>query len=149
MSRFIVGIDPGVNGGLCIISPSGASASPFKTAAGYLDILSVLRGEDVKAYVEELTGTVAGSPITPPSSFKLGRNVGIVEGLLMALEIPFETVRPKVWQQGLPGIASIKVYAQRKRALHNLAQQRFPQLKPTLKTCDAILIADYGRARNE
>ena len=149
--RIILGFDPGVNGGICILWHDGkCTTSAFESASTYNHtIRSVLqlakeRNLQVKAFVEELTGTTAGSFITPPASFKLGRNVGIIEGLLLALDVPFESVRPQKWQKGLEGIAKLKG-ADKKRALKDIACRRYPHAKPTLKTADAILIADYGR----
>ena len=36
-------------------------------------------------------------------------------------------------------------YGEKKKALKEIAQKRFPELNLTLDTCDAALIAEYGR----
>lgn len=151
----IIGIDPGLNGGICALGyacQGGAVAMPFKTIAEarfFLDSLrNGVRMGDLKAFVEEPPVFFKGANGGLASQAKLHRNFGQYEGILMGLGIPFETVSPKKWQKGLPGLAKL-AGKDRKRALHNLAAQRFPHLKPTLKTCDAILIAEYGAGQTK
>jgi len=73
------------------------------------------------------------------STFKLGANYGYWRGVLQGLRIPFREVTPQKWQRAVlvPG----KLQGpERKRALKQVAQERFPQLKVTLKTADALLM---------
>lgn len=152
-NKIIIGFDPGVNGGMAILWDFGnMEAHAFESFTDYCERLQDIKtfadneGFRLKAYVEELTGTTSGSFITPPASFKLGRNVGAIEGLLIALKIPFESVRPQIWQKGLEGVKALKG-GDKKRKLKDHACQRYPDAKPTLKTADAILIADWGSKR--
>lgn len=145
----IIGIDPGLNGGIAIFGEPllGQKAIPFKTMAEAESfILDYVKSEGVfiKAYIEEPPPYFPGAGGGLASQSKLYRNFGQYEGLLMGIGIPFETATPQKWQKGLPGLAKLKG-PDRKKALHNLAAQRYPHLKPTLKTCDAILIAEYGQ----
>ncbi len=151
--KIIIGIDPGLNGGIAIfgdITENGAGCAAFKTmmdTGNLLDgILTVKKPSEIKAFVEVPPVFFAGAQGGISTQAKLHRNLGQYEGLLMGLGIPFETVTPQIWQRGLPGLAKL-AGKDRKKALHNLATQRFPQLKPTLKTCDAILIAEYGKRK--
>ena len=145
--KIIIGIDPGLSGGIAVFDEENAEAMPFTTMAAAGFFLDSLRDGvkmgDIKAYVEEPPVFFKGAGGGLASQAKLHRNFGQYEGLLMGLGIPFETVSPQKWQKGLPGLAKL-AGKDRKKALHNLAAQRFPHLKPTLKTCDAILIAEYG-----
>ena len=52
-----------------------------------------------------------------------------------------ELVAPKRWQAGLH-LKGLKG-SERKRALRDNAFRLYPDLKPTLKTADAILLCDY------
>lgn len=149
-NRIIIGFDPGMNGGMAILWDFGnMEAHAFDSITDYCERLQDVKrfadneGFRLKAYVEELTGTTAGSFITPPASFKLGRNVGAIEGLLTALQISFESVRPQTWQKGLEGVKASKGN-DKKHKLKDHACKRYPNAKPTLKTADAILIADWG-----
>lgn len=146
-TKTIIGIDPGLNGGIAVFDNGEFYAMPFTTMADAGFALDSLRDKrklsEFKAYIEEPPVFFKGAGGGLASQAKLHRNFGEYEGMLMGLGIAFETVRPQKWQAGLPGLAKL-TGKDRKKALHNLAAQRYPQLKPTLKTCDAILIAEYG-----
>ena len=148
MTKLIIGIDPGLNGGIAMFDDGEFFAMPFTTMSDVGFALDSLRDKrklsEIKAYIEEPPAYFPGAGGGLASQAKLHRNLGQYEGMLMGLGIAFETVRPQKWQTGLPGVAKLKG-KDRKKALHNLAIQRYPQLKPTLKTCDAILIAEYGQ----
>lgn len=145
--KTIIGIDPGLNGGFAVFDDGKFYAIPFTTMADVDYKLSGLlfgkKTPETKAYIEEPPVFFKGAGGGLASQAKLHRNFGQYEGMLMGWGMAFETVRPQKWQAGLPGLAKL-AGKDRKRALHNLAAQRYPQLKPTLKTCDAILIAEYG-----
>lgn len=150
--KVVVGIDSGVNGGICVLYPDKAAyAAPVGNITELYDILSAAKkyadGEAyiLECFVEEVTGYIGGKPQPASRSFVLGKSYGSILGLLVGMEIPFRTVRPQKWQLGLSGIRAIE-YTARKRRLKEIATQRYPHLKPTLKTADAILIADYGRS---
>ena len=91
------------------------------------------------------------------SSFKFGMGFG---GLIMALVssgIPFEFVTPRVWQKAM-GITPreksnrsdfTESKTQFKNRLKAKAQQLFPAVRVTLKTSDALLIAEYCRRKHK
>lgn len=85
---------------------------------------------------------VAGKNIPSSTGFKLGRSCGFIEGVLRGLRIPLELVSPKKWQAGLQGLKGV-TGAPRKRLLRDHACRLYPTLKPTLKTCDALLLAHF------
>ena len=151
MKATIIGIDSGVNGGVCAMYPDGeAKASPLGSISELCEFLIATREKSLnkacklQVFLEEVTGYIGGKPQPASRSFVLGKSYGSILGLLVGLSIPFKTVRPQKWQQGLSGIRGIE-YTERKRRLKEIATERYPQLKPTLKTADAILIADYGK----
>ena len=77
---------------------------------------------------------------------KLMDNYGMWKGWLIALDIRWQIVTPVQWQKPL-GLTFPKKTPQteRKRKHKELAQHLFPGRKVTLATCDALLIAEYGR----
>lgn len=147
MSLTIIAIDPGAHGALCFIQPRSMPVV-YKTAD--TPPLEALRAaiaqadpQDCVAYLERLGGFIAGKHLPGSSMFKMGHSAGYWEGLLAALRIRTLLVRPQDWQAGIPGTSGTKG-ADRKRALRAEAIRRFPVLRPTLDTCDALLLADYA-----
>ncbi len=160
MKKLIIGIDPGVSGGIAVLGPGGYAAAVRMPAE--VEIVELLRarrdfpGAGVEACMERLTGFVPRSPGAdgktdkpPPgyTMFKMGRNAGFIEGALMTLGIPVRLVTPRAWQATVAGLKKTKGKA-RKALLRDEAWRRFPDCKPTLATCDALLIADYWRSRS-
>lgn len=152
---IFIGIDAGASGGMAVFYPDGKKvAYSFKKELTYNNILRELaefaRIEECSmfAVLEALSGYQGAGRFQMMSSqaMKMGRSYGKIEGWLEAYEIPFKAVVPRVWQKGLPDVANTHEHSQLKRVLNLLAKQRFPELKPTLQTCDAILIADYARS---
>ena len=148
---IVIGIDSGANGGVCVLYPDKAAfAAPIGSITELRDILEIAKkyaetkSHSLDCFVEEVTGYIGGKPQPASRSFVLGKSYGSILGLLVGLRIPFRTVRPQKWQTGLSGVRGIE-YTARKRRLKEIAAERYPQLKPTLKTADAILIADYGK----
>lgn len=151
MKTVIIGIDSGASGGVAIIFPNGeAQASPIGSVSDLCEVFkdairhSEKSGYFIEAALEEVTGYIGGKPQPASRSFVLGKSYGAIIGLLIGLEIPFRTVRPQKWQSGLSGVKGLS-YAQRKRKLKDYAVQMYPHLKPTLKTADAILIANFWK----
>ena len=77
---------------------------------------------------------------------KLNANSAYIRGVLWALKVQLVMVRPAKWQQFFSlgkrsGCASDTEW---KNKLKAEAQRRFPDLKVTLKTADALLICDYA-----
>ena len=147
MKRYI-GIDPGAAGGLAFITEDGLvvvhsrkSATPLEAVQ---DALLGTNPNDCVAYLEQIGGFIAGRPLPGSSMFKMGHSVGYWEGLLAGLGVRTILVRPQKWQEGIPG-ATGKKGPDRKRVLRDEAVRRFPAMRPTLLTCDALLIADFAR----
>lgn len=151
-NTIILGIDPGVGGGIAIFYPDGKKeALAFDKVLTYVDIFENIKnvakehGWDTFAVLELLTGFQQQRVKMPGAlSFKMGENYGKIQGWLESFKIPFEKVTPAKWQIGLTGVKAEKDYSKKKRLLCLLAKQQFPDVKPTMKTCDAILIAKYA-----
>jgi len=146
---MLLAIDPGLSGGLAVHRPdAGASAFPMPPTEG--DVVDALRSLLVEgvthAWVENVPW-VTGGRISPASTGKLQRNVGVLHGALLALGIPHTLVAPQDWQKPLrlgtrSGCATSTEW---KNKLKAEAQRRFPGLAVTLATADALLLLDYAR----
>jgi hypothetical protein len=74
------------------------------------------------------------------SAFSFGRGYGNLEMALTAAGIPFERVRPQVWQKAMGCMTKGD-----KNISKAKAQELFPDKKATHWSSDALLIAEYGR----
>ena len=91
----------------------------------------------LKAYIEQ----VHSSPqMGVKSAFTFGQGFGHLEMALTAAGIPFERVRPQVWQKAMGCLTKGD-----KNVSKAKAQELFPHLKITHATADATLICEYGR----
>lgn len=147
----IVGIDPGASGGIAILMVNGHPWEWHKmpdTSADLAELLARcnLSHERIVVYVE----SVHSSPqMGVSSAFKLGRNVGVIEGVLTALGLRIEYVSPQKWQKEMGCLAKGRTLAggdrEKKNANKAAAQRLFPGIKITHAIADALLIAEYGR----
>ena len=148
MSKVTIGIDPGINGALAVINGTEVFSMTFTDATiGNVvkEAVEIVRSEPNRSLVVYIESVHAFPGQGVSSCFKFGRAYGEALGALDALEAPYRLVSPMKWQKTIIGIPKKKDGATaHKRALKMEAQRRFPQCKPTLKTCDALLIADWG-----
>ena len=143
--QTIIGIDVGINGGIAWITDGKACVEKMPDTLQDLwelirDITnhprSSLDGRKYKAYIE----AVSSSPqMGVVSSFSFGRGYGNLEMALTAAGIPFERVRPQVWQKALGCMTKGDKNVSKRKA-----QELFPDRKITHATADALLIAHYG-----
>ena len=143
--EITIGIDPGSNGGIAWITNGKACVEKMPDTLQDLwellcDITSYpklsIDGRSYKAYIEQ----VASSPqMGVVSAFSFGRGYGNLEMALTAAGIPFERVRPQVWQKALGCMTKGDKNVSKRKA-----QELFPDRKITHATADALLIAYYG-----
>ena len=144
-----IGIDPGQSGGIAVIDtvPGGYTVYTTTLSGTERDIADWI----AESYTGKAMGYLEGVHSFPgqgvASSFKFGMNYGFLRGVLIALELPFETVSPQRWQKamGVPAKGKNETKTQHKNRLKAMAQQLFPTQKVTLATSDALLLAEYGR----
>lgn len=143
----IMGIDPGKNGGICILDQSGEVLTLIKMPATPGDLYNFLvEHSDCNACVLEKVGGMPGNGGS--AMFNFGKGYGWLEMALIACKIKTVTVTPQKWQKYYQlGSSSSCTHTEWKNKLKAKAQQLFPSLgkKITLVTCDAMLIAEYGR----
>lgn len=142
-----IGVDPGKHGGIAVLDESGAVIDVVKMPETPQDLLGFL-----SQYKENSVCTlerVGGMPGNGGSAmFNFGKGYGHLQMALIALEIPTEDVTPNKWEKMYQLGSSGKFgKTEWKNKLKAKAQQLFPSLgkKITLATCDALLIAEYGR----
>ena len=110
---------------------------------------SNVSGVDLVAWVEEVP-RFCGKNLPASSIAVLFRNFGFSLGVLSAFNIETRLVRPQEWQKGLSlGTSKGMTRTEWKNKLKAEAQRRFPKIKVTLKTADAILLLAYGEQQPE
>ena len=144
--EITIGVDPGANGGIAWIDYNG-NACVEKMPDSLQDLWdlicdvtsypkSSIDGRSYRAYLE----AVSSSPqMGVVSAFSFGRGYGNLEMALTAAGIPFERVRPQVWQKALGCMTKGDKNVSKRKA-----QELFPDRKVTHATADALLIAYYG-----
>ena len=151
----VIGIDPGASGGISILNPHSSPGNPVveslkmpETESDVWDVFRKSTSAVMFAVIEQLTGFV-GEAVPSHTMFKLGRNYGMLRGMMVAGQIPYELVTPQKWQKalGIPSRNKKESKGQWKNRLKEKAQQLFPKLKVTLATADSLLIMEYARRR--
>ena len=140
----IIGIDPGTNGGIAWIADGKPCVEKMPDTLQDLwelicDIhsdMGQMKQAPIKAYIEQ----VSSSPqMGVKSAFTFGNGFGHLEMALTAAGIPFERVRPQVWQKALGCMTKGD-----KNITKRKAQELFPEIKVTHAIADSLLIAHYG-----
>ena len=155
---MIIGIDPGITGAIYFNTVEGkivvdmpimAKTSGKGNQINPYELTSLL----IQPPIDRLTGieaayleSVHAMPGQGVSSvFSFGKSVGIIEGVLAALNIPLVMVTPQRWKK------NAKLIGKDKDAARTLAIQLYPELsdrlsrKKDIGRADAILIAEFGK----
>ncbi len=158
-----IGVDPGVSGGIAWRQGKQvvASAMPDTLIEAWDLFIAIPDISNAKAVLEQVTGWQGGNKKKDGSEathggapgshmFKFGQAYGHMEAFLTVLLIPTQWKIPRVWQK----IMSIPKWKDErkidyKRRLKEKAQELFPDLGVTLKTCDALLIMEACRKLHE
>lgn len=146
MKKYI-GIDPGRQGGIAVLSADGSVVEVAKIPTTPMDVLDFLsKYKDDSYCILERVGGLPGQGGS--AMFNFGKGYGHLQMALLALGIPTNDVTPNKWEKSFQ-LGSSGKYGKTewKNRLKAKAQQLFPSLgrKITLATCDALLIAEYGR----
>lgn len=160
MTQLFIGVDPGVSGGIAIVSERGTVILAMRMPETEKDILEgfdaafiegLLAGEKLRtcrAVIEKVhAGAFAGGRRQGASSaFTFGRNYGALLMALTAARIPFDLVPPRAWQQAIGVVYPADVsQTEKKNITKRRAQQLFPDAKVTHAIADALLLAEYAR----
>ena len=170
---MIVGVDPGVKGGIAFLLGEVSSVRPMPThrpkkggreTYDVQEIAMLLRGVcggGIMAVLERLApmppflarggGALAGAGGSI-ANYHRGLGRGLFEGILTALGIPYHLVGPREWQDEMLPLRGGDTKA---RSIAR-ARELFPDvsLYPTARSrkasdglADALLLAEFGRRR--
>lgn len=151
MERVIIGIDPGLSGGIAVLDDAGCVLDVVKMPPTMMDIYDYLRGivsggARAVCYMEKVGMGMPGQSSKATATFS--RHCGHLEMALLALGVQTYEVTPQKWMKAL-GMGSSNGFSKTewKNKLKGAAQQLFPTLgkRITLSTSDALLIAVYGK----
>lgn len=161
-NRVLLGIDPGLNGGIAVMDDAGnllhyckmpikqervLTGKKQKKIRRMIDVTSIAaimaQFEPSNIFIERATARPGQGVV---SMFTFGMGYGMILGLCMAMEgaICTDVVTPQKWQgkvlAGLEHIEDTKL-----RALAKF-QELYPEIDTTHDgIVDAVMIAEYGR----
>ena len=149
---YILGIDPGKNGGLCILSTDTNDVVMLdkmpQTPTDLSNKLESIRENfwPIKCYLEKVGGMPGQGGA---AMFTFGYNFGQLVQALTDYKIPHELVTPQKWQtatycRGKSGESKTA----HKNRIKDTAKRLYPQSKITLWGADAVMIAQYGKQLN-
>lgn len=153
--KTYIGIDVGKNGGVAVIHPSGKYEA-FKTPSTRTEMVSVFelysRMASAVTYGIEKVHAMPSQGVT--SMFNFGKIYGetlmVVEAKKRIFYDNVIDITPQKWMKHY-GMKKDKgeTNTSWKNRLKDLAQELFPDIKVTLYTADALLIANYLKATCE
>lgn len=110
--EMIIAIDPGASGAFAFFSPEEGRlelldvptvkvkrGSALKTEISPQMASAIIAARNPAAAVIEKVGAAPGQGVS--SMFQFGRSVGMIEGILAALQIPTSYVTPQKWMAAL------------------------------------------------
>ena len=141
---IVIGIGPGKNGGMAAVDGRGMLRWYQKVGetegdvwAQFVELKRFASIGPIHAFMEE----VHSMPKQGVSStFKFGRNYGMLRMALVACDVPRDFVSPSVWQ----GAMRCRTKGD-KNVTKAKAQELFPTATVTHAVADAMLLAEYGR----
>ena len=156
----IIAIDPGAAGGIAWIDGTGtvsAERMPEGMAAqcDRLRSIAAVIGSGAVAVIERVGGYMPGN--AGPGAVKFARHCGNIEAALYCMGVPTEQVGAAQWMQvcgPLPKGMDAQAKRARKNAIKDAVARRFPHLRVTLSTADALGVLWWAMrqragARNE
>lgn len=145
-----IGIDPGKTGAIAVMDEDGILCLEQFNVDKYVDVLSYVgqstSAKDIKVCLEKV-GAMPGQGVV--SMFNFGHNLGVIEGILSALRIPYQLVPPQTWKKefSLTGdkAKSIEVCKKLFPWVDLRATER--SRKPSDGLAEALLMAEYARRK--
>lgn len=161
---IFIGIDPGISGAVGLILPNGDARVKdmpilkiekkkktkkgnvaFKREIDKASLVAILKPlADYKVHVFlEKVGVMPGEGAV--GAFSFGKGVGIIEGIIAALELPLTMVAPPTWKKVMMSGSS----GSDKNAARRRCQELFPSIDCSLVKHDgraeSVLLAEYAR----
>ena len=142
---MVLSIDPGSSGAAVLRSEAG----DIIAIIDYDGTTSIARALAHEPITQAVIERVWASPVMSVSAaFAFGENYGAWCTAIALKGIPLVEVLPQAWQRTVcPHVRGTG--PERKRALKLEAQRRFPEIRVTLRNCDALLISEYAFKHRE
>ena len=144
--KTYIGIDPGKSGALALLTEDGqCTVVPFHEIA-YTEILKAASGPSSVCCLEKV-GAMPGQGVV--SMFNFGHNLGYIEGLLQAFDIPYQLVPPQTWKKEfcVTSDKNTSIEVCRKLFPHVCLLPTSRSRKPSDGMAEAMLMAEYARRR--
>ena len=144
--KTYIGIDPGKSGSLALLTEDGqCTVVPFQESA-YTAILKAASGPSSVCCLEKV-GAMPGQGVV--SMFNFGHNLGYIEGLLQAFDIPYQLVPPQTWKKEfcVTSDKNTSIEVCRKLFPHVCLLPTARSRKPSDGMAEAMLMAEYARRR--
>ena len=152
---FIIGIDPGLKGGVCIIDQDGLCVDETQMPIGENGVDALALYEFIFGVVSDPSRAVAlvekaqsMSKQGVVSTFTYGTGYGKLLAVLEVLEIDTELIRPTIWKKHFALIKKTK------KDSVELAEELFPDVVLRTKrgrlidgVAEALMIAEYKRGK--
>lgn len=138
-------IDPGAAGGIAWMDRDG-TVQAVKMPEGMtaqVDFLRVLAIDqpEIIAVMEKVGGYMPGN--SGPAAATFARHCGNLDAALYAISISVRPVAPNTWMKAM-GVPSKLTKPERKAHLKEKAARRFPHLKVTMATADALMMLAWA-----
>lgn len=145
--KAFIGIDPGKSGGVAIIRDDGVIVVEPYSDEGYIKMMKACsQCESVRVCIEHVSAMPKQGVV---GVFTFGKEAGFLEGVLQALGISYQLIRPQTWKKefGLSSDkqASIDVCRRLFPSVNLLATERCR--KPHDGMAEALLMAEYARRK--
>ncbi len=138
----ILGIDPGLGGGLAVVGKDFSIA--WKMPETERDLIDTLDDAKTMGVTTAYLEFVRSSPqMGVVSAFQFGKGYGGLRMACIACGLRLEEVSPQKWQKEMQCRTGGDKNVSKRRA-----QELFPGIKVTHAIADALLIAEYGRRTN-
>lgn len=144
--KTYIGIDPGKSGALALLTEDGqCTVVPFQESV-YTAILKAASGPSSVCCLEKV-GAMPGQGVV--SMFNFGHNLGYIEGLLQAFDIPYQLVPPQTWKKEfcVTSDKNTSIEVCRKLFPHVCLLPTARSRKPSDGMAEAMLLAEYARRR--
>jgi hypothetical protein len=167
--RITLGVDPGKHGAFVAIleTPTPTVHTNIMPLVGtkrptvdLTEVYAILSGYQELADPGRIHCYVEKQQPLPPkmgggaANYARGYNLGLLEGVLVAISMPYTIVSPRRWQADM--LADVEGTDTKARAVR-VARRLFPSLdlrrselakKPDSGVVDALLIAEWGRRKS-
>lgn len=156
--KYFAGIDPGKKGAIVLLNEQGEIESiknlgdtehDIETAIKSTYEVTILTSSKVIFAVEKCQYT---PKMGAKSAFTFGKNIGLIDGILLSLGIKRVYISPQVWKKEFSLIRrKFEAEGTAKKRSKDIAFQLWPKWRKQIRRVDhaeAALIAEFARRRN-